>query len=214
MVQVAALPQVPQGVAGADPGVAEVLGVAVAGDDVVPVGEGAVHLLDVVGGEDVVGVEDDVAVEAVGVILPDMLDEGLQGVALAHLLLVEPLVDGGTVAPGDVGGVVGAVVRQHEGVDQGGVIGLSLDGGEQVAQHVLLIARADQHGEAVGRGGLVCPVLEEPDHGDVEKLVCIGQEKEDTDDPVDHSDSSHRGTPFRAWGRSTSRHTVSAPGSV
>ena len=67
-VEIAALPQEPQGVARADPVVAEILAVAVAGDDLVPGGERFVHPLDVVRGEEVVRVEHEVAVEALRIV--------------------------------------------------------------------------------------------------------------------------------------------------
>ncbi len=59
-------PQEPQGVPGADPVVAEVFAVAVAGHDLVSGGEALVHPLEVIRREDVVRVEHEVAVKASG----------------------------------------------------------------------------------------------------------------------------------------------------
>ena len=132
MVEVAALPQEPQGVAGGDPVVAVVLAVAVAGDDIVALREGAVHGGDVIGVQNVVGVKDKVAVEPGGVVLLQMAQQGLEGVALAHLHVIEALIDGGSGAAGDGGGVVGAVVRQHEDVQQTLVIGLAAETADEV----------------------------------------------------------------------------------
>ena len=64
MVEIAALPQKPQRVARADPVVAVILAVAVAGHDLVPLREDPVHLLYVIRLEHVVRVKDEIAVEA------------------------------------------------------------------------------------------------------------------------------------------------------
>ncbi len=118
MVEVPALAQEPQGVARGDPVVAVVLAGAVAGDDVVPGGERAVHLLDIVGGEEVIGVKDEVAIVSGRDVPRDMGEERLEGVALTDLLAVEALIDNRAALARDARGVVGAVVRQHEDVQQ------------------------------------------------------------------------------------------------
>ena len=150
-VEVAALPQEPQAVAGADPVVSVVLAVAVAGDDLIAVGEHDVHLLNVVRGEDVVGIEHEVAVKAVGIVGLDVLGQEIQGVALTHIDVVEPLVHHGPVPPRDGGGVVGAVVRRHKDGEQGGVIRLLPETVQQPADDGGLVPRRDKHGVAVGR---------------------------------------------------------------
>ena len=123
-VEIAALPQEPQGVARADPVVAEVLAVAVAGDDLVAVGEHLVHPLNVVRGQQVVGVKHEITVKPRRIVRADVLQQEVQGIALAHVQLVEPLIDHRAVGPGDGGGAVGAVVRRHEHRHKGHVIGL------------------------------------------------------------------------------------------
>ena len=123
------LAQEPQRVAGGDPVVAEVLGVAVARDDArSPREKTLVHLLDVVLLEHVVRVEDEVAVE--GPLREELVyavEQIVEGVALAHVGGVEALEDYGPGVGGDARRVVRAVVGHDEGGHQAAVIGLALD---------------------------------------------------------------------------------------
>ena len=123
-VQIAAFPQEPQGVPGADPVVAEVFAVAVAGHDLVSGGEALVHALEVVRREDVVRVEHEVAVKALRIVCTDVLQQKIQGVALAHVHMIEALVHHRPMFPRDGGGAVGAVVCRHEHRHQGHIVGL------------------------------------------------------------------------------------------
>ena len=123
-VQIAALPQEPQGVPGADPIVAEVFAVAVAGHDLVSGGEALVHALEVVRREDVVRIEHEVAVKALRIVCADVLQQKIQGIALTHVHMIEALVHHRPVCPCDGGGAVGAVVRRHEHRHQGHIVGL------------------------------------------------------------------------------------------
>ena len=196
VVEVAALPQIPQAGAGAEPVVAVVLGIAVAGDDVLAVGEGAVHLLDIVGREDIVGVKDEVAVKALGVVPAEVVHQGGPGVALAHLGFVGPLVHGGAGHPGNERRVVGAVVRQDEDVDVVGVVGLAAETGDEIADDGLLVPGADHDGEVVDLRLAVGVRSAEPDHGNIQKLVGVAEEKDDADDPVDGFQRFHRERSF------------------
>lgn len=81
-----------------------------------------------------------------------MAQQGLEGVALAHLHVIEALIDGGSGAAGDGGGVVGAVVRQHEDVQQTLVIGLAAETADEVGNDGGLVPGTDQHGVVVRRG--------------------------------------------------------------
>ena len=160
-VEIAALPQEPQAVTGADPVVGVVLAVAVAGDDLVSVGEHGVHLLNVVRGQDIVSVEYEVAVEAAGVVGLDVLGQKIQRIALAHIDVVEPLVHHRAVPPCDGGGVVGTVVRRYKDGEQSGVIRLLPEAVQQPADDGGLVPRRDEHGVAVGgrRAGEGAPLF-------------------------------------------------------
>ena len=79
-----------------------------------------------------------------------MLGQEIQGVALTHIDMVEPLVHHGPVPPCDGGGVVGAVVRRHKDGEQGGVIRLLPETVQQPADDGGLVPRRDEHGVAVG----------------------------------------------------------------
>ena len=184
-VEEGGVPQEPQAVAGGDPVIAVVFGVAVAGDDLVLLAEGLVHSGDVVPRQQVVGVEDEEAVEVVvppGV--PDLGEQEVEGVALAHVLAVEALVDHGAGVPGGAGGAVGAVVRHHEGGEVLGGVVLVPDALQKLADDRLLVPGGDEHGVAPQRGGPVHPVPAPQGNGDVEKLVEIAQHEQDADDTV------------------------------
>ena len=198
-VEIAALPQKPQGVSGADPVAAEVLAVAVAGDDLVAVGEHLVHPLYVVRGEDVVGIEYKVAVKARRVVRADVLEQEVQGVALAYVQLVEALVYHRAVGAGDGGGAVGAVVRRHEHRDQGHIVGLRPQTVQQAGDNILLVPGGDEHRVAVGLGRRGQRLRLFGQHqGDVEELVGVADEKQRRDNGVDGAQRGlHRGTSFR-----------------
>ena len=112
--------------------------------------ERLVHLGNIVRVEPVIGVEDEERV------VPLRVPGGLhavqqvgQRVAFADLLLVEPFDDMAAAAAGHVGGVVGAVVRHQPDVDQIGRVGLRVNRIDEIADDVRLVARGDQHREAL-----------------------------------------------------------------
>ena len=178
VVQKLRLAQEPQRVAGGDPVVPEVLGVAVARDDAVALGEDAVHLLYVVLLEDVVRVEDEVAVEgALGEELVNAAQQVAQGVALADLRGVEALEDYGAALGRHPGRLIRAVVRDDEGRDEARVVALAPDALEQLADDRLLVPRRDQHGVAVRPRGSPAPVLHQEGHEDVDELVGIADDE-------------------------------------
>ena len=183
-VEVAALPQEPQGVTGADPVVAVVLGVTVAGDDLVAVGEGLVDLGNIVGGQHVVGVQHQIAVIG-GVIVLDAAQQVLQGVALAHLRRAAAKINRRTVSAGHRTGQIGAVVGHHEDIHLVGGIVLCPDAVDEVADDGLLVAGGDEDGDAVGHRLTVRRVLFEPRHGDIEELVGIAEEKRQHNGEID-----------------------------
>ena len=190
-VQIAALPQEPQGVAGADPVVGIVLAVAVAGDDLVPAGEHGVHPLDVVRRQHIVRVEHEIAVEAVGIVGLDVLSQKVQGVALAHVDVIEPLIHHGAAASCDVGGAVGAVVRHHEHREQRGIIRLLPQTVQKTANDGSLVPRRDEHSIAVGRGRAGKGALLFGQHQRyVEELIGIADKKQRRDQRVHGPQSS------------------------
>ena len=113
------------------------------------------------------------------------MEQVLEGVALAHPHLVEPLIHMGPGHPGHHGRVVGAVVRQHEHVHQFGGIVLRLDAVDQVADDGLLVAGGDEDGDAVGRRLAVGRVLFPPRHGNIEELIGIAEEKRQHNGEID-----------------------------
>ena len=76
---------------------------------------------------------------------------GSGGRTLAHLHVIEALVNGGSGAAGNVGGVVGAVVRQHEDVQQTLVIGLAAETADEVGNDGGLVPGADQKAHGDGK---------------------------------------------------------------
>ena len=196
VVEVAALPQEPQGVTGADPVVTVVFGVAVAGDDLVAVGEGFVHSLDIVRCQQIVGVKDEIAVKAVGIVVLQMAQQRLQGIALAHKLGIEALIGDSAGTAGDLGRVIGTVIRKNKDADKLLIVGLAADAGDQIADHGGLVTGADQNGVAVGFDCAVRLILAQPRHGNIQKLVGIAQAKEKADAKVDPFQRFHDGGPF------------------
>ena len=150
VVQVAGLPDKPQGVPGGDPVVPVVLGVAVAGEDLIPVAEGLVHGLHEAAVQHVVRVKNQKPVEGPGVVLLNVQEQLLQGVPLAHQVLVEPGVYHRSLGPGDLRCPVSAVIRHDEGGDEALVIGLLADALQQIRDDRLFVPGADEDGEPVG----------------------------------------------------------------
>lgn len=97
-VQESGLAHEPQAVAGTDPVVGEVLGVAVAGQRLIVAGiEHFVHLIDKVGVDDVVGIKDEEAiVAALADVGLQLMEQVAQSIALALVDGIEPLIDGST----------------------------------------------------------------------------------------------------------------------
>ena len=123
-VEEAGLPQKPDGVAGGDPVGPEVPGIAVAGDGpVAALVIDLVHLQHEVGVHQIVRIKDKIGVVLIPALPGQGAEQEVQGVALALLALIEPLIDDGPRPPGHLGGVVGAVVGHHVYVQQmGGII--------------------------------------------------------------------------------------------
>ena len=148
-VAVGGIVDVPEAIPGGEPVVAEILGIAVAAEGVISLGHHPVHLADVVGFQQIVGVEDE---ECVIIVQPfrliDLVQQEIQGIALADVDPVEPLKDPCPVELCQGCRAVGAVVRHHEGVDGAAVI-LGGDGVEQMGQHRLLVPGGDENGVAV-----------------------------------------------------------------
>ena len=126
MIQIAALPQKPEGGARAHPAGVVIDAVAVAGDDLEAGRKAPVHLLDVVRFQEIVCVEDEIAVEALGIVRPQTVQQGFQGVALSHMRRVPPGIDPRAPRPGGGLGAVSAVVRHDEDMELLPGVGLPL----------------------------------------------------------------------------------------
>ena len=184
-VQILRLTQKPERVAGGYPVVAVVFRVAVARDDLVPVGEGAVHLRYITVLEHVVRVKDEVAVEGLaGIALVYTLHQIGKRVALAYLRGVEPFEHHGPVLARHARRIVRAVVRHHEHRHAAALVGLARDAVQQVADDGLLVARGDEHRVVVPLLAPVRPLLFEYGHQDVEELVAVAEYENDGDDVV------------------------------
>lgn len=101
-----------------------------------------VHLLDIVGGEEVIGVKDEVAIVSGRDVPRDMGEERLEGVALTDLLAVEALIDNRAALARDARGVVGAVVGEDIDREQLARVRLCAQAREQVADDGGFVARA------------------------------------------------------------------------
>ena len=189
LVEELGLAQEPYAVAGRYPVGGEVLGVAVAGGRLRAAVEGLVHLAEVVDVQHVVGIEHEVClVVVVGVLVPDGLQAVIEGIALAHLLVVAAREHDGPGIAGDVGCVVGAVVGHHIHIQQLRRIALPLQACDQLPDDPLLVPGGDQHrvaGVAL-RLGLGGTVREHPEH--VEQLVGIAASERDEHAHVEYVD--------------------------
>src|SRR5699024_4477808 len=140
-----------------------------------------VHPGDVVPLEEVVGVKDEVAVKPLSpILLLDLVQQEVQGVALAHPELVEPLEDHGPGVPGHLGGAVGAVVRHHEGGHKVRGVVLPGDGVQKLADDRLLVPGGDEHSVAVEllRRRVFLPA-DGQGYGNIEELIEVANDKQD-----------------------------------
>ena len=198
MVQIFAFAEEPERVAGADPVVPVVLRIAVAGDDFVAVGEGAVDGFDVARVEHVVRVEDREGVERLfAVVADDVFVKKFERVAFADFFAVEALVDDGAVRARDGGGGVGAVVRRDEDGDAFPRVRLAVDAVEKVLDDGLLVARGNEDREARGLGGLVRLVLQQKREREVEELVEVAQQENRAQQDVDRREHDVPRSVFR-----------------
>ena len=206
-VQILRLTQKPERVAGGYPVVAVVFRVAVARDDLVPVGEGAVHLRYITVLEHVVRVKDEVAVEGLaGIALVYTLHQIGKRVALAYLRGVEPFEHHGPVLARHARGLVRAVVRHDENRDAPPVVGLPGDAVQQVADDGLLVPRRDEHGIVVRLLLLVRLRLLQDRDEDVQELIAVAKYEYHRDDVVDNIQCVHRDASLCVWAHNTRRN--------
>ena len=187
----AGLPQEPQAVARGDPVVPEILGVAVAGQGIVLARvKGPVHGGDEIGVHVVVGVKDEEALVPGAPLRLQAVEQVVHGVALAHLDLVEALVDDGARLPGDGGGVVGAVVGHHVHVQQLGRVVLSLEILNQICYDIGLVAGTDDRGVPVLPHLLLqrAPLAAGQADHQVHQLIEIGQRQNHRQQQIEISD--------------------------
>ena len=143
---------------------------------VVPPVKGLVHLQHEVGGHQIVRVEDEVGVVPVPALPGQGAEQVVQGVALALLHLVEPLVHDGPGPAGHLGGVVGAVVGHHVHVQQAGGVVLLFQAVDQFSNDPRLVPGGDDGGVPVVPDGLrllPAAALHQSDH-QVNQLIKIG----------------------------------------
>ena len=153
-------------------------------------------LPDEVGIQDVVGVQHQVGVVAPGGPLPDVIQQELQGVALAHVAGILAGEDLRPVGAGDDGGGVGAVIRDNIGVQQLRRVILGVDAVQKLADDGLLVPGGDEHGDPVpGGGGLGLFLLCEKADGQIHELIGIAEEEERHDDGIDRLHGTHRHSP-------------------
>ena len=173
-VQMRGVVQIPNAVAGADPVAVEILGVAEAAGGLIAVGEGLIDLAQIVRLQQIVRVKDHkhvVLAQTLG--LFDALQQIVDGIALAHLLLVEALKDRSPVLSGDLGGLVGTVVGDHIDLDQLLGIVLGRDAAQQMADHVFLISGRHQQCIPVHFDFLMFPLLGDQRQEHVYDLIGI-----------------------------------------
>ena len=168
-VQIAGVPQIPESAARAEPAFPVILRVAVGGHEAVAVRVGLVDLGKEVGRHEIVRVEDNIGIVAIGaVVAVDRREKEVEDVTLPALLLIFALVNDGAVRRGDAGGIVGAVVRADKDVVKLPRVTLCRQTVDEVRDDPLLVARRDQHGEAVRDGlALVRRVLFEESDKDI-----------------------------------------------
>ena len=196
MIQVFRFAQKPQPVAGRDPVIAVILGISVARHDVVSVGEGFVHPLDVIRTQEVIRIKDEVAVKALRLVLRNVPQQGVEGVALAHLFAVNAFVDRRARRARHVRGTVRTVVRHDENLQLVLRVGLPVQAVDQVGNDLFLIARTDQNGIAVQLRRLVRLILFDMRNQNVEKLIGIAHQKSDHQYGVHRFKIFHPDSPF------------------
>ena len=142
VVEVFGLTQEPEGIAGGNPVCCVVFGVAVACHDTVAAVEDLVHLCNVVFVEQVVSVKNKISVVCIffGGAVND-IEDVVERIAFADILLVKALIDDCARIAGDLGGVVGTVVRNHINIDEFGRIVLLFDALNQFADDGAFISR-------------------------------------------------------------------------
>ena len=192
-VQVLALTQEPQGIACADPVGIVVLAVAVAGDDTVALIEGAVHLRQIVGVQNVIRVKDQIAVvvgQAAGIF--DILEHHVQRIALAYEAAAAAIYRC-TMLFCHFGSIVGAVVGHYVDVVQLFWIGLLLNAGQQIPDDSGLVAGRNNNGVSVQTGCLgFGRLLFKPDHTHINQLVEIAAKKQQTQTQIKYMNEANQ----------------------
>ena len=141
-VEEACLAQEPQRIAGGNPVITEVLGVAVTGQRRILAGvEHLVHLADKVGIDQIIRIKHEKGIIGLlAFVLKDAVEQPVHRIALADLYLIETLIHGRTRLARHRGGAVRAVVGHDEYIQQVRRIILCFQAFDQVSDHALLIA--------------------------------------------------------------------------
>ena len=119
------------------------------------------------------------------------MQQEVEGVALADLVLVEALHDHGAVLASYARRLVCAVVGHDEGGHQLARIGLAVDTVDEVSNDHLLISCRNEHGEAVQLRFLVRLGLDDERYKHIKRLICIADEEHDRENVVDHAYRIH-----------------------
>lgn len=182
-IQKPGLPEEPDGISGGDPVAAEILGVAVAGQDIVFAGiEGLIHFGREIRVNQVVGVEDKVAVVVIAPVHAQMVEKIIQRIAFAALCLVLALIDSGAGLSGDPGRLICAVVRDDIDIQKPLRIILVFQVPDKFADDGLLIPCWNNGGEPMEAGRRVflpgSSSVHQPDH-QIDELVKVGGSQDD-----------------------------------
>ena len=202
-IQESSIPQEPEGIASGNPVVTEILGVAVAGDNLMFRAKDFIHPGYIVLCQQVVGIKDKVSVEIiVPPVVPDLGEQEIEGVALAHMHPVPAFVDHSPRVLGNLGSGVSAVVCNYKGDQIAAGVVLPPDALQQLADDRLLVPGGDQHSIPPDRAIRCRTLFPAQRHGDIQELIKIAQKEQDADYPVDglqNSQRTHDSLLSRAW---------------
>ena len=209
LIQVGGIVEIPDAVAGGQPVITKILGVPVAGEGLVAVGDNFIHLAYVIGLQQVVRIENQEIVEAVqahrGL---DLVQQVVHGVALANLQLVEPLKNRCTMFPGHPGSFIRAVVGHNKNMYQLPWVILGIDGVQQVGEDCFLIPGGDEDSVPVLLfRGVLAPLDQEGDD-QIQNLIKKANRRQGHQDQADGGKQSDQ---WLCWHNENSFSLLLAP---
>ena len=134
----------------------------------------------------IVGVENDVGVKIRMTAALHFAQKKVERIPLAAFCRVKALVHLRAVGAGGLGGLVGAVVRRDEYVQEPRRVALRGDAVQKISDDRLLVPRRNKNGDAVQRRVRPGFSARQPRHGYVQKLVHIAGKKQTHDHEVYH----------------------------